>query len=411
MAAEPAIVIKAQTVHILYMGRLRAMLKITQKRRRKEKGRKWTAAIGFGLIVLLFTAFLISSVRTGNLMEKLQYEICYFALKEYAPLLTEGGLPEEYEGTDAAYETRTESDLIYEQILATRAAEESEAVQETGSPEAEAQEAEPQEAGEAAEGTKTQPALFSLEKLNDFDYLIQTFYTVDKTTTINSSQLNVQNLLAKDCTVSKTEEDTPQILIYHTHSQEGYSDSVEGDLSTTVMAVGDRLTQILEETYGYHVLHDRGTYDLGDRDHAYSKAAPALETILQNNPSIQVVIDLHRDGVADSARLVTEVDGVQTAQVMFFNGLSRSTSTGDIDYLPNPYIEDNLAFSLQMQLAASELYPGFTRKIYLKSYRYNMHYCPKSLLVEVGAQTNTLQEALNAMEPLAAVLDKVLSGE
>ena len=61
-----------------------------------------------------------------------------------------------------------------------------------------------------------------------------------------------------------------------------------------------------------------------------------------------------------------------------------------------------------MQIAAAELYPGFTRKIYLKSYRYNMHFCPKSLLIEVGAQTNTLEEAMNAMEPLAAVLDKVL---
>ena len=67
--------------------------------------------------------------------------------------------------------------------------------------------------------------------------------------------------------------------------------------------------------------------------------------------------------------------------------------------------------SLKMQLVATELYPGFTRKIYLKSYRYNMHLCPKSLLIEVGAQTNTLQEAVNAMDPLAQVLDRVLSGK
>jgi stage II sporulation protein P len=76
----------------------------------------------------------------------------------------------------------------------------------------------------------------------------------------------------------------------------------------------------------------------------------------------------------------------------------------------NPYLEDNLAFSFQMQLAAAEYYPDFTRKIYLKGYRYNMHYCPKSLLVEVGAQNNTLEEAKNAMEPLADVLSKVLTG-
>jgi stage II sporulation protein P len=149
---------------------------------------------------------------------------------------------------------------------------------------------------------------------------------------------------------------------------------------------------------------------VGDRDHAYSKAGPALEQILKENPSIEVVIDLHRDGVRDDVRLVTQVDGSDTAQIMFFNGLSRTTALGDIDYLANPYIEDNLAFSLQMQLAAAESYPGFTRKIYLKGYRYNMHYCPKTLLVEVGAQTNTVQEAKNAMRPLAALLYQVLRG-
>lgn len=237
--------------------------------------------------------------------------------------------------------------------------------------------------------------LVSLEKLNDFDYLIQHYYTVDKSTTINSSQLVVQNLLNKNCTIQKTTEDVPQILIYHTHGSEGYADSVEGDPNTSVIAVGNRLTQILQDTYGYHVLHDTGIYDT-DRDHAYNVAAPAIQKILQDHPSIEVVIDLHRDGVADTTRLATNINGVDMAQVMFFNGLSKTTATGDIDYLRNPYIEDNLAMSLKMQLAATELYPGFTRKIYLKSYRYNMHLCPKSLLIEVGAQTNTLQEAVNA---------------
>ena len=107
---------------------------------------------------------------------------------------------------------------------------------------------------------------------------------------------------------------------------------------------------------------------------------------------------------------MTEQNGVQMAQVMFFNGLSRTTKTGDIEYLYNPYIADNLAVSFQMQLKAAEYYPGFTRRIYLKGYRYNMHYCPKTLLIEVGAQTNTLEEAKSAMVPLADLLNKVLTG-
>ena len=61
-----------------------------------------------------------------------------------------------------------------------------------------------------------------------------------------------------------------------------------------------------------------------------------------------------------------------------------------------------------MEVAAETFYPGFTRRIYLKGYRYNMHLCPKSMLVEVGAQTNTLEEAMNAMEPLADIIDKVI---
>ena len=88
------------------------------------------------------------------------------------------------------------------------------------------------------------------------------------------------------------------------------------------------------------------------------------------------MIDLHRDGVGNNTRLVTEQNGVPMAQIMFFNGLSRTTKTGDIEYLYNPYIADNLAISFQMQLKAAEYYPGFTRRIYLKGYRYNMHYCP-----------------------------------
>ena len=256
--------------------------------------------------------------------------------------------------------------------------------------------------------TATQKAVeYSLEKLNDFDYLVQNFYQVDSTTTVKSDQLNVAALTGKNMKIAH-DASTPQILIYHTHSLEGYADSIPGDRSTTVVGVGDYLTELLTQQYGYNVIHDTGEYDT-IRDKAYSKAAPALEQILADNPSIDVVIDLHRDGVGENTRLVTNVNGTDMAKVMFFNGLSRTTKLGDIAYLYNPYIADNLAFSFQMQLAAAEYYPGYTRKIYLKGYRFNMHYCPKTLLVEVGAQTNTVQEAKNAMVPLADILNKVLS--
>ena len=136
----------------------------------------------------------------------------------------------------------------------------------------------------------------------------------------------------------------------------------------------------------------------------------SVEQVLAENPSIQVVIDLHRDEMAEETRLVTDLDGRPTARFMFFNGLSRTKKTGNIAYLYNENQADNLAFSFQMQLKATEYYPGLVRKIYLKGYRYNMHLRPRTLLVELGAQNNTLEEAMNACDPLAHILDMVLSG-
>ena len=147
------------------------------------------------------------------------------------------------------------------------------------------------------------------------------------------------------------------------------------------------------------------------RDYAYSKAAEGLEQVLAENPSIEVVIDLHRDQMPEDTRLVMNIGGRKTARFMFFNGLSRTNRTGEIAYLKNPNLDANLAFSFQMQMAAGEYYPGLTRKIYLKGYRYNMHYRPKSLLVELGAQNNTVEEIMNACDPLAHILFLVLSGE
>lgn len=245
-----------------------------------------------------------------------------------------------------------------------------------------------------------------LEKLNDFDYLLSHFYSVDRTTTIDGNQLCAEKLLEKDMSITG-ESNQPQILIYHTHSTESFSDSIPGRSDMTVVGVGAKLAEELRG-YGYHVLHDTTAFDATNRDYAYSNAEPAITELLAKNPSIEVVIDLHRDGVSESTRLVTEIDGKKTAQFMFFNGLSRTTAQGDIEYLKNPYIEDNLAFSLQLQLAATKRYPGIARKIYLKGYRYNMHFRPKSLLIEVGAQTNTVEEVMNAVPPLGEVLHSVL---
>ena len=252
-----------------------------------------------------------------------------------------------------------------------------------------------------------------LESLKDYNYLLNEFFVVDPNTSTDSSQINVDDLISRDMTI-KTDSSQPQILIYHTHSQEAYADSTEGDVNTTVIGVGEHLAQILRDEYGYQVLHNTDTFEMvdgvWDRSKAYNYAEPVIEQILADHPSIEVVIDLHRDGVDESKHLVTEINGVPTARVMFFNGLSKTTMNGNLDSLPNPYIQDNLAFSFQLEYLAKQYYPQFTRCIYLKGYRYNLHVRPKSLLLEVGAQTNTVEEAMNAMAPFAFILNKVLQG-
>lgn len=255
-----------------------------------------------------------------------------------------------------------------------------------------------------------QQATVDLQTLGSYENLIGMFYTIDANTMAGSDQLNATKLMGKDLRISK-EDAGPQILIYHTHSQEGFADSVPGDVNTSIVGVGERLSEILRNQYGYQVMHHTGQYDVETRDDAYSNSLPAIEQLLAENPTIQVIIDLHRDSMPEETKLVMDLDGRPTARFMFFNGLSRTKNTGDIAYLYNENQEDNLAFSFQMQLKAMEYYPGLTRKIYLKGYRYNMHLRPRTTLVELGAQNNTVEEAMNACDPLAHIIDMVLSGE
>lgn len=244
--------------------------------------------------------------------------------------------------------------------------------------------------------------------------LLNRFFVVDPNTSVLPGEIDGNMLLGKDLTMSENAEG-PQILIYHTHSQEAFADSRPGEMADTVIGLGNDLQEILEKQYGYEVLHITEAFDMKEgyleRSRAYNYAEPVIAAALEENPSVQVVIDLHRDGVNGSKRLVTEVNGKETAQIMFFNGLSRTQESGELASLPNPYREENLAFSFQMEYAAKQYYPGFSRCIYLKGYRYNLHLCPRSVLLEVGAQTNTVEEAKNAMGPFADILHKVLSGE
>ena len=274
--------------------------------------------------------------------------------------------------------------------------------------------AETEETGAAAAAAEPHPEVdLSPEALGDYEYLLGHFFILDPNAATNENQLNAAGFLEKDLTVSKNSA-VPQILIYHSHSQEAFADSREGEPEDTIVGVGNYLTRILTEQYGYQVMHITESFDIidgeVDRSRAYDYARACIEPILEQNPSIEVVIDLHRDGVQENRRLVTEINGKETAMIMFFNGLSCTAANGPVEYLPNPYIQDNLAFSFQLEYQAALYYPGFYRGIYLAGLRYNLHLKPRALLLEAGAQTNTVQEVKNAMEPFADILNRVLQG-
>lgn len=252
-------------------------------------------------------------------------------------------------------------------------------------------------------------AMYSRQQLQEKGFIEETFYSVDPTTMVREDQLDFNKLMSFDASL-KQDNSMPQILVYHTHSQEAYIDSVPGDENTSIMGVGEYLCNILHTKYGYNVIHHMGKYDVESRDYAYSKAMSDIENVLAQNPTIEVVIDLHRDETAADTKLVTTIQGINMAKFMFFNGLCYTRELGELTELPNPYVQDNLSFAFQMQLFAEEYYPGLTRRIYLKGYRYNMHYRAKTMLVELGSQTNTVEEAKNSCMPLADIIHKVLSG-
>lgn len=394
----------------------------------KKSVRRNLRQAGTAASAVLFTVFLIYTGLAGDGIDwkyHIQERIFDQAQQMYLPVLSwvnrtpEKGIGEwirekalawiplvSYAEDHAAYDSSLEDEETLARILEAQANDEN-AVDENGNLIGEPDESE-------TDAAAVTPAVdTSIEKLRDFEYLLGNFYTVDSSTMIDSDQLNADDLLGRSMKID-TGTDGPKVLIYHTHSQEEFADSTPGDTSTSIVGVGEYLTQLLNEK-GIETIHDTGVYDIIDgkldRSNAYEYAGEAVEKILAENPTVEVLIDLHRDGVAEGTHLVTEINGKPTAKIMFFNGLSRSRTNGNIDYLPNPYIQDNLAFSLQMQIDAENKYPGFVRHIYLRAYRYNLHLMPKSLLVEAGAQTNTVEEMMNAMEVLSEMLEDVLVGE
>ncbi|MBQ1931580.1 MAG: stage II sporulation protein P [Lachnospiraceae bacterium] len=262
------------------------------------------------------------------------------------------------------------------------------------------------QAGQQTDGIQTLSLPYTQEQLGSLTFLKEHLYNVNGGAKVTAGLLDTQKLLAMDMGLQQPDSGGPKVLIHHTHATEYFADSDPKDESTLIVGVGDYLEELLETRYGIQVIHDRTVYPYNE---AYSQALKHVGAILAENPTIEVFIDLHRDA-GGTKKYTVNVDGKETAHLMFFNGLSHN-SKGPIEYLPNENQQANLAFSFQMKMAGDSLYPGLCKRNYLKAYRYNLHVLPRAVIVEVGDHRNTLQEAKNAMEPLARILHLILMGE
>ena len=212
--------------------------------------------------------------------------------------------------------------------------------------------------------------------------------------------------------------ENPKVLIVHTHTCESYTPT-EADMYTetepyrtedtdyNVVRVGQALSDALTAR-GITVIHDTTFHDSPSYNGAYNRALETIEANLAADPEISVVIDLHRDALADADGNTYStsclVDGKESAQILLVSG---TDSSG----LEHPHWQDNLAFAFYLQAAMNARYPGLTRPVDISQYRYNQHATTGSVILEVGCSGNTLQEALYAAELFAEVCADVLQGK
>ena len=253
-------------------------------------------------------------------------------------------------------------------------------------------------------------------RLRDFNYLRTQFYVSDRNTRLLPEDVDVDAFAQMDLTIDVSTPG-PKVLIFHTHTTEMFADSRPDTPMDGVLGVGARLSEVLEQRYGIETIHDVTRYDIVNGrpqiTGAYERMEPYIRQILRDNPTIEIVIDLHRDGLPEGTPpLVSYINGKRAARIMFVNGLSRRYNSSGVlepvQWLPNPYLRDNLAFSFQLQFAANRLYPGFARRVYLKAFRYSLHLMPRTILLEVGAQNNTMAEAHNAVPHIASIIADVI---
>lgn len=207
----------------------------------------------------------------------------------------------------------------------------------------------------------------------------------------------------------------PHVLIVHTHGSECYFPQGIEEYSLTdvertsdkrynVIRIGDELEAVLKAK-GISVVHDRNIYDSPSYNGSYTRTLDAIGKALQKNPSIKVVIDIHRDAMTEKDgtkyRTVADIGGKRYAQMMIVMGTGESG-------LPHPDWAENLKLAVKLQDRMEKKYPGIMRPINLRKERFNMHATRGSMLVEVGTSANSVGEAIESIKLLGGELSEIL---
>lgn len=202
-----------------------------------------------------------------------------------------------------------------------------------------------------------------------------------------------------------------KILIYHTHTSESYTQTEKYsyepsgdfrclDLNYTVVRVGEELQKQLN-SYGYNVIQDKTCHDYPAYNGSYSRSLKTVEKMKSENKEADIVIDLHRDAIADSTYAPkVKIGDEYVSQLMFVIGTNVANKE-------HKNWEDNLKFAIKVQQKANELYPGLFKPIIVRNSEYNQHVSKAACIIEVGATGNTLEESMGAMKYLAKVINEI----
>lgn len=226
---------------------------------------------------------------------------------------------------------------------------------------------------------------------------------------------DIKALLNQGSDLTIYDKSKPTVLIYHSHTTEAYSlldtgyyissDARSNNSARNMVRVGDDLTAYLEKQ-GFNVIHDRTIHDK-DYTKSYDNSRVTIEKYLEQYPSIEVTIDVHRDDITYSNKTkvkpTAKINGKKAARMMIISGCEYNRVKNFPDW------EENLKFDLQVQNKVNELYPGLMRPILFSERKYNMYETHYSFLLEVGTDANTLDEACYSARLFGNALGQLLN--